>query len=342
MRYITEKELDKMSKDKSKKHIKSIYSELWCNKDLGGDICKVWHNGKPSDNSYMFVNEKIGKTIKKQDEKQLLEIIKNVFQINNNDFDSIFHDACFGQGEEYKEILRLHSSALCPLLFFSDLKRHPMELILNDEEVIFNKAIFEYKNEVSEKGFPSNIDVVLISKDNETILFLESKFSEYFKTSCDPIKFKYLQSKFYKDTFLESIGLRIVKEKGEPKRFVDKKKREGFKLETIDHKQECYLDGIKQMISHYIGVENFISKPAVDNRLRFNGQKIYLGEIIFDFAFDDAKIKLDNYAKIYHRLAENLNSENKDITVLTEPLKYSMFKSNDYELNSRIKHFYFG
>lgn len=95
---------------------------------------------------------------------QLLEIIKNVFQIKNEEFADIFHDACLGKGQEYKEILRLHSSSLCPLLFF----------------------------------------------------------------------------------------------------------------------------------------------------------------------------------KVYQRLAENLNSENKNIKVLSEPLKYSMFKTNGYELNSKIKNFYFG
>ncbi len=337
MRCITEKDIDK----RSNASIKSIYSELWCNKDLGGDVCRVWHKGKPSDNSYMFINDKIGKSINKDDEKNILELLKTVFQIENNDFNSIFHDACFGQGEEYQEILRLHSSALCPLLFFSDLKRNPMELILEDKRVLFNKAVFEYKNAVMDLGFPSNIDVVLISADCKILLFLESKFSEYFKTSCDPIKVSYLETKFYKDDFLTNMGLRIIKENGMPKRFVDKK-GEGFKLETINPKEACYLDGIKQMISHYIGIENFISKPAIDDRLEYKGQKIYLGEIIFDFSFDDAKTKLNNYTKVYQKLAENLNSENNDIKVLSEPFKYSMFKTNGYKLNPRIKNFYFG
>ena len=337
MRRITEKDIDKMSNAS----IKSIYSELWCNKDLCGDVCRVWYKGKPSDNSYMFISDKIGKSINKDDEKNILELLKTVFQIDNDDFNSIFHDACFGQGEEYKEILRLHSSALCPLLFFSDLKRNPMELILEGKRVLFNKAVFEYKNAVMDLGFPSNIDVVLISEDCKTLLFLESKFSEYINTSCDPIKVSYLETKFYKDDFLTNMGLRIIKENGMPKRFADKK-GEGFKLETINTKESCYLDGIKQMISHYIGIENFISMPAIDKRLEYVGQKIYLGEIIFDFNFDEAKTKLENYTRVYQKLAKSLNSEDNDIRVLTEPLKYSMFKSNDYKINSRIKNFYFG
>lgn len=343
MRCITEEDINKMSKDKSKKYISNIYLELWCNKDLGGDICKVWHNGKQSDNSYMFCNDKIGKAIKEQDEKQQLEILTNVFQIKNEEFADIFHDACFGKGKEYKEILRLHSSALCPLLFFNDLEKHPMELSLDNKKVLFNKAIFEYENKVFDPRYPSNVDVVLISEDRKTVLFLESKFSEYFKTSCDPIKFSYLtKTHFYDDSFLNKLGLRIIKENDSPKRFIDKKKNEGFKLETIYAEEKCYLDGIKQMISHYIGVQNFISKPAIDKRLEYQGQEIYLGEIIFDFSFDEAKTKFENYSKVYQKLAENLNSENKDIKVLSEPLKYSMFKTNGYKLNSKIKNFYFG
>lgn len=343
MRYITEEDINKMSKEKSKKYISDIYTELWSNKDLGGDICRVWHKGKQSNNSYMFFSDTIGKSIKKQDEMQLLEILKNVFQIKNEEFADIFHDACFGKGQEYKEILRLHSSSLCPLLFFSDLKKHPMELSLGNTNVKFNKAIFEYQNKVLDTGFPSNVDVVLISEDRQTVLFLESKFSEYFKTSCDPIKFSYLtKTHFYEDSFLNKLGLRIIKENDSPKKFIDKKKNEGFKLETISAEEECYLDGIKQMISHYIGIQNFISNPAIDERLEYQGQEIYLGEIIFDFSFDEAKTKLENYTKVYQRLAENLNSENKNIKVLSKPLKYSMFKTNGYELNSKIKNFYFG
>ena len=91
-----------------------------------------------------------------------------------------------GSGNEGDKITTLHSSSLCALLHFYNVERHPLTLEFKTKNnkkveikrrVIFNKSVFEFKSPVI--GNPSNMDVVLIGKDENTgkniVFFLESK-----------------------------------------------------------------------------------------------------------------------------------------------------------------------
>lgn len=123
-----------------------------------------------------------------------------------------------------------------------------------------------------------------------------------------------------------------------------KKKTNYYGFETISG-EKTYLEGVKQLISHYIGITNFIGSNIVDKRkdvLTPDGAEIYLGEILFDFKFDDAQNRLMSYTSYYQRLAKNLNNLRHDIFVVDDILKYSLFKkeNSSYLISDEIRWFY--
>ncbi len=94
--------------------------------------------------------------------------------------------AVSGSGQEGRRITTLHSSSLCALLHFYNIEEEPLLKLTLDtnkktRSVTFTQSFFEYQTPVF--NYPSNMDVVLLGKDDEgeeVALFLESKFSEYF------------------------------------------------------------------------------------------------------------------------------------------------------------------
>ena len=179
---------------------------------------------------------------------------------------------------------------------------------------------------------------------------MESKFSEYYCNTA----LKHCISKAYLDTGI--ISGRIYNDERMESDL-------GLKLDTVSDDNNfslCsdtrqYLHGIKQMISHYVGVVNFSKRNFYINQ-RTEAQKavgeyydsntsLYLGTIVFDDKIGELDDCYVNYAKRYHSLAEILNScrpDNIPLTVLPEVLNYSLFKNNNYTLEAKIKEFYFG
>lgn len=342
-----------MFEDIEDKTRKQIYNELWAKQKLPGDVVHTWYKhgkqSKDSPTSYQFdIPKGKRKNFSKRDQNEMCTELKNLFRIKDENFEEHFEEACFGEGNEYKEIMRLHSSSLCALLFFCEIsEKKPLTLKINNKDICFTKVLFEYKNKVINN--PSSIDVVLVSDDEKNLLFLESKFSEYLNvsqkyTDLSPL---YLDdyAEIYNDSLLNAAGLQIIKESNRPEIFEKTKKSKKVKYNgfmTIEEENETYLEGIKQMISHYIGLKHFVSESIIDDRLKYNGQKVILGQIMFDFSFEEAQTKFNNYSKMYSKLANKLNEMDKRIFVLKEPLRYSMFKNNNYKLNPIVKKFYFG
>ena len=147
----------------------------------------------------------------------------------------------------------------------------------------------------------------------------------------------------------------------------EKKIRKGFKLESTVG--ETYPDGIKQMISHYIGIirrlkgdslssdkndENIAITYEVLNALNRADSKVYLGEILFDgfvkLDWYDGKGPeeiLDNYSRSYEKLATVLNDEIQSskyvekFQVLKENIKYSeVMNNNKMQIDESILRFY--
>ena len=361
-------QIDLNSMDKSRNAYK-VYSYMWKDDSrIPGDICKTYSkkNKEPSNNSYSFVIHKLSskelvtaKKLSLTDKNTIASQLIDIFGIKEKDiFLDKFMEACSGSGGEGAKITTLHSSSLCTLLFFykvSDI--HPFKYEINGKNVEFNKVFFEYQNEVIEGRKPSNVDVVLTGKDCEgkdIILFLESKFSEYLAVGQVNIALEYVEKhkEIYSDpenntkekTFLDKIGFEFKKKKNEENESFKHQIKRYNKTEEVykigPKNGSAYSEGIKQMISHFIGLENYLKKPYDERPLPGNAE-IYLGEIMFDFSFPKAEKQLSNYSYYYNKLAEELYKLNKNIHVLKEPLNYSIFKELDY-INPTIRKFYFG
>ena len=319
---------------------KEIYEYLWGNCDLDFEVAKKG----VTDPSYEIAFSN----------KTLIDFVGDKialsFDINKNKdtFAKKFQMACSGTGDELKKITTLHSSSLCALLFFFNVDNKKL-VIPSLSEYEFTESYFEFQNKVIRSH--SNIDVVLLGKNIKTgkkvILFLESKFSEYITgTGKKEVSRSYFKSGCYSAPIYESI------EKEKEKSF-DFNKKDGF------HNSAKYNEGIKQIISHYYGIRNFMKKNfAADNEdvyknIRdYKAEEIILGEILFDNFAKDNKLedKLKNYKKDYSNLANIIKEEYKkdetkpkniEFKVLEKSLSYSKLDKyiSDFP---KIKKFYFG
>ena len=317
-----------------------VYDGIWGDKEF--PELKIEGNAKKNPSSYKFVGEP----------EEACEIIKSFYQIENEVlFDKQYKRAVRGNGDEQKKILTLHSSSRLALLTFYNVDAdNILTLDINGESIEFDFSTFEFKNPVI--GYSSNMDVVLVSKDRRRVLFLESKLSEYYMSASKKsaaISTQYATNKyskyFYDKEWLGYLGIETSydSENNDQKEFV---------LSMMDD-QVNYLDGFKQMISHYIGIRRRIDeKKRITSDTSSEENKkiadiilsavenpesvIYLGEILFDrisLPSGSNEINpqtiLKDYGKLYSRLAERMN---KCIAadglagrfiVLDEDLKYS-------------------
>lgn len=316
---------------------KEIYTHLWSKQDFSFNVIETG----VKDPSYEF--EFAGKCLV----DYVGEAIASNFGLEKTMelFIKKFRMACSGTGDELKKITTLHSSSLCALLFFFNVENKPL-VIPGLEDFEFNKSIFEFKNKVI--GYPSNIDIVLLGTNKEhkpIVLFLESKFSEYI-TGVKRAGTKYEVGKSY---FKEGCYSAPIYEAMIEKLQIQKD------FNNLISEKDKYIEGLKQLISHYYGIRNFLAgKPYDENDenykilKNYNAEEIILGEIVFDNFGKDIKEKyLEPYEKDCKALAKILNNQCKkdNLTkpwfhVLDIPLRYSSLK--DYISGFiKIKDYYF-
>jgi len=317
-------------KNKGKSFV--VYQGVWGNKDFPNVLIEP--NSIESPVSYKFVGKP----------ENASDIIKSVYKIENEElFDRQYAKAVSGNGNEAEKILTLHSSSRLALLTFYNVDdEHPITLNIDGKSIEFNYSTFEFKNPVI--GYPSNMDVVLVSKDRKTALFLESKLSEYYMSAgikSAAISTQYATNKysksFYNPDWLETIGIDTTYDPS------DSSQKE-FVLSMKDN-QVNYLDGFKQMISHYIGIsrrieeigKRIVSDKSKDADLILSvvedpESTVYLGEILYDkLRLPDGCKELDpkdilkDYGKLYSQLADRMNEQisSDRFVVLGEELKYS-------------------
>jgi len=299
-------------------------------------------NNEESDRSYCFsINSQKQNELNDENIQKILEAFFGL-DFSNDDAKKALKEALHGNGNEAKRFTTFHSSSLCAFMHFLGIdEKHPIDIPINDNKSMkFNKAYFEYKNIVT-GGYPSNVDVVLESK--EAILFLECKFSEYLKNqrgefrvgkNADNEYAKVINQLIKQNYDNETDTLFVGKDKNKRLTNVNKdivetkteKTDDGEEKETnfvyLDgdgrkRKKPYYLAGIKQMIAHYIGVKNFIknnkySNYCEDDRrkcLNAQGKDVYLGTIVFKFnkEFDNESRRLEAYRKDYKTLIKKLN-----------------------------------
>ena len=289
-----------------------------------------------SENSLMFSGEK-GPD----------EVLKKVFCLGDA-FQQKYELAVPENDHEEQRIKRLHSSALLYLLtFYSVSKENPITFELNGKEVVFTNVEFEHKNGVGkdEKGMEhnSNMDIMLYDGDtldsSKNVLFLESKFSEYLTLGQKKDISNTVYGDIYRMLFNQPSLDRLVCERQDSRYFLLKTNEKG------NH----YCEGIKQMISHYMGVLNFIRTHECSN--------VYLGCILFDFKDGaiDTKVEgagishLEDYRRVYSYLCKKLEGLSGDFAkpenlhVLNECLTYQdvfQMEQNRNVLDKNVKTFY--
>lgn len=192
-------------------------------------------------------------------------------------------------------ILTLHSSALLAFLVFCEVsKENPVE-IKELDGIKFTKLDIEVPLNCI-RGGKSKIDVVLKDESENNTLFLECKFSEYLHCGKEMISSAYekVYGKYGIQEILNNIGLKYnngVIGQGE--------------------KTSVYCQGIKQMISHFIAIDN-----------KCNKGNVFLGTMLFDFG-EAGSDKLGSYSVLYNGLAKGINcKKHNNVVLLDEALTF--------------------
>lgn len=336
--------------DARKKH---IYSVMWGSDNFSFPVKPTpVSKGRTSSSSYSFTDAST------YDEKQCCDRLTDLFGIADKElFREKFHQACSGDGGELKRISRLHSSALCALLFFYGVsENNPLTLTLNGEECVFTYSRFEFQTRVVRGRNPSNMDVVLTGRNSATgknvILFLESKFSEYVQVTgrAQKVALGYLETSYSKDIYriggglVEKIGLTTCRIPGpNPEEFL------------LKSGESCYLGGIKQMISHFVGINNFIAHGFCDEgaitkdsviEAVYGSADVFLGEILFDKGIGDYRMRsgktcFESYSDLHGQLVDILKSLKTPVIMVDNLLLYSMFEGSSFIREDKIREFYF-
>ena len=281
-------------------------------------ICPVEWRGKTSANSFCFGNPKCP--------TDAFEALRAVFPFINRER---FNEATDGDGHEWRRITRLHSSSLIAYLMFGQItKEQPLVIRVNDKDVKFTDVHFEVKNPIEDNDtHPSNVDVVL--SNNTTILFIESKFTEYL---CRSRVAKNISDHRYGNCFRELFnsfdGIKYEMGKDESSSM----------LVSSDGKSH-YIEGLKQVIAHYMGLKYASQKGSFGQKQEnINGRRLYFAEIVFDFGDEWSKKARDDYMTLYQRLVDRLPLRD-GITVCPKIITYQeVFK--DFAVEECVRQFY--
>lgn len=302
------------------------------NKD--GLVHKTFWQGRPSNNSFSLKEQNTYRY-------EIRNILIERFGIIDEElFKTKYNEAISGDGQEWTRITTLHSSSLIALLcFYSVSKDNPIKI----KEYTFTDSFFEVKTQVYQDS-ESNMDVVLRGVDEQgqkVVLFLECKFSEYLSTG----QHKGISRDAYWEKYKE-LGLFDKKEVGN---VIFRDDNKEIILSPKD-KVLVYCSGIKQMLSHYIGVSNYSTyrNKVLAEHQRFKAnedERVLLGEILFDFGYNITGEKLGNYKISYSSLAAIINEKesSKGIKMFDDILTYQdVFIDNNSEVikEENIKDFY--
>ena len=323
-----------------------IYRMLWSEEAL--KKLSIAPKGK---NSYAFIpaNREQDSTV-----KTLIE----QFGIKDEPcFKEAFKKACSGAGDEGSKILTVHSSSLCALLHFYSISNNNKAVIeIEGNQYCFSLVTFEFKNRVISGA--SNVDVVLLgekldSPNEKVVLFLESKFAEYITDVGNRhiSKRYYTKNQYGKEVYeseeFEKIYEKDEKDSNDPKEFILRDKQ-GL---------TCYIQGIKQMISHYIGIRRLVAEGPgkyerseaerkIISAVEEKSTHVLLGEVLFADKIGGIrgrgkdKTFFEDYKNRYKDLAEILNKVNDEnrFQVVKEDIEYRQF---DWIKEDQIRKYYY-
>ncbi len=218
-----------------------------------------------------------------------------------------------GSGSELKDTpakaKAIDSSSMLAYNFFRNIND---KCTITIDHVEYNKVFFEVKLQTLKgSSTPANLDVVLVSKDKQTVLFIESKFLEYLENGAAEFSDSYTKEDSY---------------------FIDNKVdvKDLLKMSNIfENNRGHYNYGIKQNICHLIGISNLKNSPTAQkwfSNTYKKGEykdvytdydiKVFLGaktyrfmNVLFCPTDEDAKKAYDRYEtdlrKFYDKLPAN-------------------------------------
>lgn len=248
---------------------------------------------------------------------------------NSPEIRELFYAATCGSGNEWMEINQLNSSTLLAFLCFCNVSEGNEIEIEGDK---YSKVLFEVKsplpmNKVDKrKTVPSsNMDIVLLNE--QSALFLESKFSEYVKPKKAEVSSYY--NELYTHLFREGLKFKNFQ----------------FQHQTWQgiNGERAYMEGVKQMISHYLGIQNCINNPKKWKVADLCGKRIKLGEIVYRFGEkDDPASKFGHYSRISSELLSRLKNKDPQIDVIDKVLPYQEIFSGENAslLTKKTREFY--
>jgi len=268
-------------------------------------------------------------------------------------FYTAFKQVTEGEGNELAKINSVASSSLLSLLvFFPIYKGEKITLKICDKETTFDKCFFEVQNKVIRR--PSSVDVVLISQDRKTVLFLESKLSEFEEvTNANLYGSGYfeLYNSFLSE-FLDGVSLKVEK--------TTKFGKTKMKISSANEDDKLYIEGIKQSISHLIGIikgpqSNEESSEYED--IYKNADVFIYGTILFDpinlgtdiAPFEQYKANYETFSANCQAICQRIKewakypkcSEDKEIVVLDKVLTYqSLPEEYRRRLPDKVRTFY--
>lgn len=290
-------------------------------------------------------------------------------QCEREQFENAFLIVTNGVGNESVKINSVTSSSLLSLLAFyrlfgNESSKRALKIDLNGKTHTFTKAFFETRNKVV--GYPSCMDVVL--QDTEgNLLFLESKFTEYIDGQSEQqsygSSYYSLYNKLWEMGILNCNNIEVERSDDDSLLLSSNKKR--------------YIEGIKQSISHLIGMVNgpqdhidqyYDAKYLDSYKLAFkNAPTIYYATILFDPSclFDgkegktEQEICFEDYESLFittigehgpELLKQIVSWINKDemgtmkipnIEVVKKPITYQdLFSKNPDFLLTKVAEFY--
>lgn len=314
-----------------------IYTNLFESIDLfkklksEGRIVKTPYRGKLSENSYCFkVGDNIHPSKTDKYKELLLQTIKENFGITNSSFDEKFCQVINGAGQEWKTINVFHSSSLlCLLCFYNVSEQSPLDITIDGNVCRFTASGFEVPNKIgkNKRGMPyySHIDVKLsgVCEGKSVALYLESKFSEYInQRGKQEFTFTKEYDSIYSKLQGKIAGLNIS----------GLNENEKISLtQTGKNRPARYWQGIKQMVSHYLGMKNCKDTSDI----------IYLGEILYDFK-DMPNDYFGDYKEVHQQLVtalEEIETEPQRFKVVKNILTYQDIFKN-YKLDERVRELY--
>ena len=239
------------------------------------------------------------------------EFVRRVFcgDLPEQHFNDLYNQAIGGSGNEDCNMDNAISSALFPFLFFSRVsEKNPITI----DGTEYTHVCFEFKNRTlsGKSDFaPSNIDVVLANKGFERVLFIESKFGEYFYLlTSAATEYKGLSIQYAQKGSTVPIIARILS--GNRLHL----KKNDNELVFKDDNEPHYFEGIKQMLTHISGISNYVegnfcSKNYDSIKKQFEKEheaKVALLEIVFDFSerFGFGKEAYDDYETLHDSLLD--------------------------------------